>query len=60
LESSFIRRRPAAYSAIQALRAAGVPNEATIFGLVANITKDSSEDMVLAYLVDLDGQEDRP
>ena len=35
-------------------------DEATVFGLVANMTKDSSEDMVLAYLVDLDGQEDRP
>jgi hypothetical protein len=36
------------------------PDEATVFGLVANMTKDSSEDMVLAYLVDLDGQEDPP
>ena len=36
------------------------PDEATVFGLVANMTKNSSEDMVLAYLVDLDGQEDRP
>ena len=35
------------------------PDEATVFGLVANMMKDSSEDMVLAYLVDLDGQEDR-
>ena len=35
------------------------PDEATVFALVANKMKPS-EDMVLAYLVDLDGQEDLP
>jgi hypothetical protein len=35
------------------------PDEATVFALVANKT-NPSEDMVLAYLVDLDGQEHRP
>jgi hypothetical protein len=34
------------------------PDEATVFALVADMTKDSSENMVLAYLVDLDS--DRP
>jgi hypothetical protein len=34
------------------------PDEATIFAFVANTT-NPSEDMVLAYLVDLDGQEHR-
>jgi hypothetical protein len=34
------------------------PDEATVFALVANKAKPS-EDLVLAYLVDLDGQEDR-
>jgi hypothetical protein len=33
------------------------PDEATVFALVAN-RMNPSEDMVLAYLVDLDGQED--
>jgi hypothetical protein len=35
------------------------PDEATVFALVANKT-NTSEGMVLAYLVDLDGKEDRP
>ena len=35
------------------------PDEATVFGLVAN-RMNASEEMVLAYLVDLDSQEDRP
>jgi hypothetical protein len=35
------------------------PDEATVFALVAN-KSTPSEDMVLAYLVDLDGQEHRP
>jgi hypothetical protein len=35
------------------------PDEATVFALVANKAKPS-QDMVLAYLVDLDGQENRP
>jgi hypothetical protein len=35
------------------------PDEATIFRLVAN-AEDPSDDMVIAYLVKLDGQEDRP
>ena len=35
------------------------PDEATVLALVAN-RRNPSEDMVLAYLVDLDGQEDRP
>jgi hypothetical protein len=34
------------------------PDEATVFALVANKAKPS-DDMVLAYLFDLDGQEDR-
>jgi hypothetical protein len=52
-------RHRAAYREIQDLRAARVPDEATVFALVANKAKPS-EDMVLAYLVDLDDQEDRP
>jgi hypothetical protein len=35
------------------------PDEATVFGLVAN-RMNAFEEMVLAYLVDLDSQEDRP
>jgi hypothetical protein len=33
------------------------PNETTVFGPMANMMK-SSDDMVLAHLVDQDGQED--
>jgi hypothetical protein len=35
------------------------PDEATVFALVTNGMKPS-DDMTLAYLVDLDGQEDGP
>lgn len=35
------------------------PDEATIFAFVANTMKPS-DDMTLAYLVDLDGQKDGP
>jgi hypothetical protein len=35
------------------------PDEATVFALVADRMKPS-DDMTLAYLVDLDGQEDMP
>jgi hypothetical protein len=35
------------------------PDEATVFALVANST-DPSDDMVLAYLVELDGSEAKP
>jgi hypothetical protein len=38
---------------------AASPDEATIFRLVAN-AENPSDDMVIAYLVKLDGQEDRP
>jgi len=35
------------------------PHEATIFSLAANSMEDASDDMVIAYLVDLDDQEER-
>jgi hypothetical protein len=34
------------------------PDEASIFSLAANTMEDASDDMVLVYLVNLDGEED--
>jgi hypothetical protein len=36
------------------------PYEASFFSLAANSMEDTSDDMVIADLVDLDDQEDRP
>jgi hypothetical protein len=36
------------------------PYEASIFSLAVNSMEDASDDMVIAYLVDLDDQDDRP
>jgi hypothetical protein len=56
LTSSGVRLRTAASKLSVRLAS---PDEATVFALVANNTKSLSEDLVLAYLVELDGRDDR-